>query len=162
MNDDSIQLARKAAKSFFAVLFLYITGYSGCMLVRQRDGPWVVTEDKLTNGTPVVLLEHHKLLAGGAVTLSFPGEQAPERFTNAPYRRIFRTPNTNDLPYGPVEYADVTFLPGTIAFDAFGHLIEIVSRTLYLDGREIAWTSGTNLVVQPGDKLPPASRPKRR
>ncbi len=161
MNDDSIQLARKAARSFFAVLFLYITGYSGCMLVRQRGGPWVVTEDKLTNGTPVVVLEHHKLLAGGPVTLTFPGETAPSRFTNAPYRRIFRTPNTNDLPYGHVEYVDITYLPGTVAFDAFGHLVEMVSRTLYLDGQEVAWTPGTNLVVRPEGKLPIEKRPKR-
>ena len=75
--------------------------------------------------------------------------------------RIFRDPNTNDLPYGPVEFADVTFLPGTIAFDAFGHLIEMVPRTLYLDGKEVAWNGETNVVVHPQDRLPMEKRPKR-
>ena len=162
LNDDGLKLAQKAARAFFAVLFLYITAFGGCTLVRQRGGPWVVTEDKMPDGTPVVRLEHHKLLMGGAVTLTFPGEHAPVRFTNAPYMRIFRDPNTNDLPYGPVEFADVTFLPGTIAFDAFGHLVELVPRTLYLDGHEVPWTVGTNLMVRPEDKLPVERRPKRR
>lgn len=131
-------------------------------MVRQRGGPWVVTEDKRPDGTPFVLLEHHRLLPGGGVTVLFPGETAPSRFTNAPYQRIFRDPNTNDLPFGPVEFADVTFLPGTIAFDAFGHLIELVPRTLYLDGKEVPWSAGTNWVVRPEGKLPLDKRPKRK
>lgn len=121
----------------------------------------MIIEDKQADGTPFVRLEHHRLLPDHPLTLVFPGEKAPERFTNAPYMRIFRDPNTNDLPYGPVEFADVTFLPGTIAFDAFGHLIELVPRILYLDGKEVAWNDQTNLIVRSQEKLPLEKRPKR-
>ena len=132
------------------------------MAVRQRGGPWVMFQDRLADGTPVVRLEHHKLLASGGVTLTFPGELAPARFTNAPLMRVFNNPGTNLLPYGPVEFLDVTFLPGTVAVDVFGHLIEAIPRTLFIDGREIPWVTGTNIVVPMTGKLPSDQRPKRK
>ena len=155
------------------------------MAVRQRGGPWVMIQDRAADGTPVVRIEHHKLLiladassrppaipgvrrdpiellAAGGVTFTFPGEHAPDRFTNAPLLTIFKTPNTNALPFGPVEFVDTTFLPGTIAVNIFGHLLEAVPRTLYLDGREIPWVAGTNIVVPLTGKLPANQRPKRK
>jgi len=130
------------------------------MAFRQRGGPWVVTESKSADGNPIITIEHLRLFPDGVVTLSFPGEKFPERFTNAPLRRIFRAPNTNSLPFGPVEFVDVTFLPGTVAVDAFGHLIEMVPRTLYLDGQEIPWTPGTNIIVPLTGKIPKDRLPK--
>jgi hypothetical protein len=162
LNDEGTKAVKAFAALFFATLFLYVTLYGGCMAVRQRGGPWVMFQDRMPDGTPVVRLEHHKLLSGGGVTLSFPGEHAPSRFTNAPLMRVFNTPSTNILPFGPVEFVDVTFLPGTIAVDCFGHLIEAVPRTLFIDGREIPWVMGTNIVVPMTGKLPPEQRPKRK
>lgn len=163
MNEESTKAVRGFVGIFLATLFLYITFYGACTAIRRKGGPWVITQDKAPDGTPVVRLEHHTIIGDGqAVTLRFPGEQAPARFTNAPFRRIYSLPNTNSLPYGPVEFLDVTFLPGTIAFDAFGHLVEMVPRTLFLDGREIPWVPGTNIVVDAAMKLPPEQRPKAR
>ncbi len=187
MNDEGTKAVKAFAAIFFATLFLYVTLYGGCMAVRQRGGPWVMFQDKLADGTPVVRIAHHKLLPGeirdenleasaltearrrdvphdrgGGVTLTFPGEQAPSRFTNAPLMRVFNNPGTNALPYGPVEFLDVTFLPGTVAVDVFGHLIEFIPRTLFIDGREIPWVNGTNIVVPMTGKLPPDQRPKRK
>ena len=162
MNDEGSKSVKTFAALFIGTLFLYVTIYGGCTAVRQRGGPWVMFQDRAADGTPVVRLEHHKLLAAGGVTLSFPGEHAPDRFTNAPLMTIFITPNTNALPFGPVEFVDTTFLPGTIAVDVFGHLLEAVPRTLYLDGREIPWVAGTNIVVPLTGKLPADKRPKRK
>jgi hypothetical protein len=162
LNDEGSKSAKTFAALFCGTLILYITIYGGCTAVRQRGGPWVMFQDRAADGTPVVRIEHHKLLAAGGITFTFPGERAPDRFTNAPLTIIFKTPNTNALPFGPVEFVDTTFLPGTIAVDVFGHLIEAVPRTLYLDGREIPWTPGTNIVVPPTGKLPPDQRPKRK
>lgn len=162
MNDEGSRAVKRFAGLFFGTLFVYVTFYGACMAYRQRGGPWVMFQDRATNGTPVVRLEHHKLLADGGVTFSFPGEHAPDRFTNAPLMRIFNTPNTNTLPFGPVEFVDTTFLPGTIAVDVFGHLIEANPRILYLDGREIPWVAGTNIVVPITGKLTADQRPQRK
>ncbi|MBN8245917.1 MAG: hypothetical protein J0L84_00575 [Verrucomicrobia bacterium] len=162
VNDDGTRAAKGFVGLFIATLFLYITFYGGCMAYRGRGGPWAVTQDKLADGTPVLRIEHHKILSAGAVTLTFPGETAPARFTNAPYRRIFSQPNTNIFPYGPVEFLDTTFLPGSVALDVFGHIVELVPRTLYLDGRDLGWTPGTNILVPMTSKIPPEARPKRK
>lgn len=162
LNDDGMKAAKGFVALFFATLFLYITVYGGCMAYRRRGGPWAVTQDKLPDGTPVMKIEHHVILSGGPVTLTFPGESAPTRFTNAPYQRIFSQPNTNIFPYGPVEFLDTTFLPGSVAMDVFGHVVEIVPRTLYLDGRELGWVPGTNIVVPATGKIPQDERPKRK
>jgi hypothetical protein len=145
---------------FLATLFLYITLYGGCMAVRRKGGPWVITQDKLPDGTPIVQIEHHRILSNGPVTLRFPGEVAPARFTNHPLQRIYSQPNTNILPYGPVVFLDTTFLPGNVTLDVFGHLVEMVPRTLYLDGKDVGWVAGTNIVLSPTNKLPVEARPK--
>lgn len=162
LNDDGMKAAKGFVALFFATLFLYITVYGGCMAYQRRGGPWAVTQDKLADGTPLLKIEHHVLLAGGPVTLTFPGETAPARFTNAPYLRIFSQPNTNIFPYGPVVFLDTTVLPGSVAMDVFGHLVEMVPRTLLVDGHEVGWTPGTNIVVPMTGKIPPEQRPKRK
>jgi hypothetical protein len=164
LNDDGIKTLKRVATVFFVVLFLYITGFGGCMMVRQKGGPWVVFEAVDSNGVPVVKITHHLRLTNGPVTLLFPGEKIgnlPVRSEPLGYSRVFRAPNTNDMPYGPVHFVDVTFLPGTVAFDVFGHLVEIQPRTLYLDGHETPWVSGTNIMLRPQDKMPTSQRPKR-
>ena len=162
MNDEGTKAVRNFGVVFIATLFLYVTIYGGCAAARQRGGPWVVIQGKGAGGEPWVRIAHHRVLGTNEVTLRFPGEVAPARFTNDPYTRIFNTPNTNALPYGPTPFVDVTFFPGTVAIDVFGHLIEMVPRTLYHDGREIPWVPGTNMVVSTEGKLPPEKRPVRK
>ena len=162
MNDDGVKAAKTFVGLFFATLFIYITGYGGCMAYRHRGGPWAVTQDKQSDGTPLMKVEHHRVLASGPVTLTFPGETAPSRFTNAPYQRVFSMPNTNIFPYGPILFLDTTILPGSVAFDVFGHIVEILPRTMILDGREIPWIPGTNIAVPATGKIPADQRPKRK
>ncbi len=162
MNDEGSKAVRNLIAIFIATLFLYITGYGGCTAVRQRGGPWVVIQGKDPSGQPWMRIAQHRILGDRDVTLVFPGEMAPARFTNDPFQRVFNSPNTNSLPYGPIPFVDVTFFPGTVALDAFGHLIEMVPRTLFLDGHEIPWVPGTNIVVSRDGKLPPEKRPLRK
>jgi hypothetical protein len=163
LNQEGNRAVKAFVGVFLATMFLYITFFGACTAARRKGGPWVVTQDRLPDGTPVLRLEHHKILGiGQSVSLTFPGERAPERFTNAPLQRIYTQPLTNALPFGHTEFVDVTFLPGTVALDAFGHLVEMVPRTLFLDGHEIPWTPGTNIVVSPENKLPQEKRPVRK
>ncbi|HRI15163.1 MAG TPA: hypothetical protein PLX89_19380 [Verrucomicrobiota bacterium] len=160
MNDEGARAAKGFVGLFFATLFLYITFYGGCMACRRKGGPWAITQDKLSDGTPILKIEHHRLLSNGPVILRFPGETAPARFTNHPFLRIYTQPNTNALPYGPVVFLDTTFLPGNVTLDVFGHLVEIIPRTLYVDGHDVGWNPGTNIVLSPAAKLPIEVRPK--
>ena len=162
MNDEGSKAIRNLIAIFIATLFLYITGYGGCTALRRRGGPWVVIQGRDTAGQPWMRIAQHRILGDHDVTLLFPGEIPPARFTNDPYLRVFNSPNTNGLPYGPIPFVDVTFFPGTVAVDVFGHLVELVPRTLYLDGREIPWVPGTNIVVSREGKLPPEKRPVRK
>lgn len=145
---------------FIATLFFYITFYGGCMACRRKGGPWAITQDKLPDGTPIVKIEHHLILSNAPVILQFPGEVAPARFTNHPFLRLYTQPNTNALPYGPVVFLDTTFLPGNVTLDVFGHLVEMIPRTLFIDGKEVGWHPGTNIIVSPSYKLPLEARPK--
>ena len=44
---------------------------------------------------------------------------------------------------------------GTVALGAFGHVVEMVPRTLFVDFREVAWGSETNMTLWPESKPSP-------
>ena len=160
MNDDGTRAVRTVIGLFVATLFFYITVYGGCMAYRRQGGPWAITQDKAPDGTPIIRIEHHRILSNAPVTLRFPGEVAPARFTNHPLLRIYSQPNTNALPYGPVVFLDTTFLPGNVTLYVFGHLVEMIPRTLFIDGKDVGWNPGTNISISPDYKLPVEVRPK--
>ena len=51
-----------------------------------------------------------------------------------------------------VKYADLTYLPGVITLELFGHEIELLPRTLYVNRHAIPWTAGTNLTLHASDR----------
>jgi hypothetical protein len=148
--NDTTPEAEKATKRFavlfVATLFAYITIYSGCEMWRLRGGAYTLRFDLATNGTPILQLQHRRLLPGGPMTLTFPGESAP-RLTNPPVLLSYDKPYTNDTPFGPMVFINTTDLPGTLALNAFGHAVELIPRRVLLDFAEIPWVSGTNVVV---------------
>lgn len=158
MSNDLSPDAERTLKKFFgifiATLFLYVTIYGGCEAYRVRNGAWHLTFDKQPDGTPVLRIDHPRLLTGGPVSIRFPGENAP-RVTNGPITYIYSRPDTNSTPFGPVYFVDTTQLPGTVALGAFGHVVEMVTRTLFVDFREVAWGSETNMTLLPEGKPSP-------
>jgi hypothetical protein len=145
---------RKFFGVFIATLFLYITIYGGCEAYRSRGGPWNITFDVLPGGTPQLRIEHPRILPGGPVKIDFPGEVAP-RVTNGPITYVYRRPNTNSTPFGPVIFVDTTTLPGNVTLNAFGHVVEMVPRTLFVNLHEVPWSSGTNMVLNRSDRPDP-------
>ena len=158
MNHDPSPEAERALKKFFgifiATLFLYVTVYGGCEAYRVRNGAWHLTFDKESDGTPVLRIDHPRLLATGPVSIRFPGEDAP-RVTNGPITYVYSRPDTNTTPFGPMYFIDTTQLPGTVALGAFGHVVEMIPRTVFVDFREVPWMSGTNLTLSVADKPSP-------
>lgn len=139
---------------FVATLFGYVTLYGGCQLVRRRGGPWNLTYAMASNGVPELRIEHPKLLGPQPVVLSFPGEK-PGR-TDLPITAVFSVPITNAMPFGPVIFVDNSLLPGTVAVNCFGHVVELVPRTLFVDMKEVPWTPGAHIVLSPTNKPDPS------
>jgi hypothetical protein len=158
LNNDPSPEAERTLRKFFgifiATLFLYVTIYGGCQAYRVRNGAWQITFDKLPDGTPQLRIDHPRILHAGPVSLNFPGEIAP-RVTNGPITYVYNRPDTNSTPFGPIFFLDTTQLPGTIALNAFGHVVEMVPRTLFLDMAEVPWTSGTNITLSATNKPSP-------
>jgi hypothetical protein len=164
LSNDPSPEAEKALRKFFGVfigtLFLYVSIYGGCQAYRVRSGAWRLTFDLQPDGTPQLRIDHPRILKEGPLALSFPGEVAP-RVTNGPITWVYTRPDTNTTPFGPIVFLDNTQLPGTISINAFGHAVEMVPRTLFVDFQEIPWTSGTNVVLK-ADTKPDPERMKPR
>ena len=139
--------------AFVATLFGYVTLYGGCELARRRGGAWNLTYALSSNGVPELRIEHPKILGPLPVTVSFPGEK-PER-TDLPLTAVFSVPITNAMPFGAVIFVDNTVLPGTVTVNCFGHVVEMIPRTLFVDMTEVGWVPGTNIVLGASSKPDP-------
>ena len=155
LNEDFDKAFKKVFGLFLLTLFAYVTVFGACQAYRRRNGAWTITFDRSQDGTPVLRIEQPKLLAAGAVSLSFPGETVTRN--DLPITAVFNYPITNAMPFGPVIFVDTSQLPGDVTLNVFGHAVEIFPRTLRLDLREISWSPGTNIVVTAGTK-PSAER----
>jgi hypothetical protein len=147
--------AKSIALLFLVVLAAYLLVFYGLEHLRQRGGPWEVEFRANTPGEPtVVVAQPGKGLTG--VTLVFHGEST----TNLPGRVAFGRVQT-PVPFGKVIYEDLTFLPGVVTFDLFGHEIELLPRTLLANKREIPWQSGTTIELWPTNKPAEPPRPPK-
>jgi hypothetical protein len=151
VSDETIPPAAKKLFFFFiATLFLYVTIYGACQAMRVKGGPWNLTYALGEDQVPELRIEHPKRLGSLPVILRFPGE-TPER-TDLPITAVFSSPITNNMPFGPVLFVDTTLLPGTVAVNCFGHVIELVPRTLFLNFQEVPWVAGTQMVLSQESK----------
>ena len=67
------------------------------------------------------------------------------------------------VPFGKVIYEDLTFLPGVVTFDLFGHEIELLPRALIANKKQVAWQSGVTVDLWPTNKpAEPPHPPKAR
>ena len=149
--------------AFFAlVLALYLASFQGVEYLRHRKGPWSVRFDRTADGTPLAEIFQPRLGITG-VRLLFPGET----FTNETETVAFALPEpTRLVPFGRVIYEDLTFLPGVVTFDLFGHEIELVPRMLVVNRKAIPWRPGAAIEVMRDDKpaappQPPATAPRK-
>jgi len=84
------------------------------------------------------------------VTLVFPGETAVA-FTNKSVKIEFRAPKQTpfEMPFGKCLFEDLTFLPGTVTFEAYGHEIELLPRILVIDQKEKDWRATSVITIEP-------------
>lgn len=146
---------RRVVVLFGVVLVLYLMAFHGIEHMRHRKGPWVVEFSRNEAGDPAVVVSQG-WLGIESVALQFPGERAES--VALPQRVAFERPGRG-IPFGEVLYEDLTFLPGVVTFNLFGHEVELLPRVLLINKREVPWESGRVISLDPEAKPAPPPRP---
>ena len=126
-----------------AVVIAVVVYFAGFYFIEHRrtvKGPWEVTFG--SDGQIPYLLINQKTLRIKDFKIRFPGGITAN--ASNPIEVAFDTPGKT-APFGQIKFSDLTFLPGTITFQLFGHTIELVPRVLGVDGKEHPWDAGTPL-----------------
>ena len=141
--------ADNPAKHFLLAFLIALAGYVLCYETiqhwRTRNGPWQVTFLQAANRAPEISIQQPKLGITN-VKIIFVDEIA----TNQPAAGAvpgsaatlsFRQPRPvpYDLPFGSCVFMDTISLPGTVTFQIFGHVIELLPRVLIIDRQEYPW-----------------------
>jgi hypothetical protein len=136
---------------FGGCVLLYALAFGFIEGSRHRKGPWELSFGTDSSGIPSLRIDQPALGIQG-VEIRFPRVH----LTNGSTRSVVRldTP-ARPLPFGNRLHEDLTFLPGVIALELFGHEVEIAPRTLVVDRKEVAWSP--NLVM--GLEVPPPPAP---
>jgi hypothetical protein len=131
--------------AFLLAVICYAFFYKTIEHRRTRKGPWQVI---FTNsaGAPAILVNQPKLAISN-VEISFPDQPAPPG--NSLGVLLFSQPQPVPyaVPFGKCVFMDTTFLPGTVAFQLYGHEIELLPRVLVVDRQEHPWTGDNRIIL---------------
>lgn len=143
--------AKSIALLFVAVLAFYLAVFFGIEQSRKHRGPWEVDFRTNADGSPVLMVSQTRLgLSDARIVIH--GENAANASGRVSFDQVKRP-----VPFGRVIYEDLTFLPGVVTFDLFGHEIELLPRALIADKKLVAWKSGATVDLWPTNK--PAEPP---
>lgn len=148
---------KAAVLLFVGVLAAYLGVFHGIEYARQRKGPWEADFSTDSQGRPFVIVSQQALKIS-SVTLQFSGERIAK--TNLSAHVHFDRPK-KAVPFGKVIYEDLTFLPGVVTFDFFGHEVEFLPRVLIVNKREVPWKSGSVIELSATNKPPTPPRPAK-
>ena len=153
--DHSDKLPKHLLMGFALALGVYVAFFTCDQHLRKRKGGWQV--DFSTNAAGWARIDITQPTLKIREQIVFRGEAATNTGSVS-----FDRPG-KPIPFGKVKFEDLTYLPGSVAFDFFGHEVELLPRTLYLNKREIPWTGAVH-ELKPDEKLPPGMsyEPKRR
>ncbi|HXJ74484.1 MAG TPA: hypothetical protein VNM37_16655 [Candidatus Dormibacteraeota bacterium] len=138
---------------FVSVLILYFVVFEGIEYLRYRKGPWVIDFQGGANGSPTLLISQPHLRLTN-VLLVLRGERMTNGSGRVSFDRVQRP-----VPFGRMIYEDLTFLPGVLTFDLYGHEVELLPRTLVINRRQIPWRSGATVDLWPTNKPPHPPQP---
>jgi len=144
-------------KQIIAVFVCALVGYLAVFYwieyQRRKDGPWQATFTSV-EGMPVIVVNHSKLQLTN-VTIAFADAPVPTNLTQTVAFEHGR-PAPFDLPFGKCVFIDALYMPGTAAWEVFGHEIQLMPRVLTIDKVERPWRSGEKILLtnQPSATLP--------
>ena len=147
--------AKSIALLFGVVLGLYLAVFYGIERARQHKGPWEVDFQTNAEGSPMLTVSQEKLGLSD-VKIVVHGENASNAIGRVSFDQVKRP-----VPFGRVIYEDLTFLPGVVTFDLFGHEIELLPRILIADKKLVEWKSGSTVDLWPTNKPAEPPHPPR-
>lgn len=124
-------------------LVLYLIFYNFIENRRTRNGPWRVTFTNEAGAPELIVVESALNVTNCKIT--FPGEPAADKYETLVFAQPQSVPF--DVPFGKCVFEDTTFQPGTIAFQFFGHVVQLMPRVLTIDQQEYAWQSDKTFTV---------------
>jgi hypothetical protein len=134
---------------FFVVLAVYLAGFYGIEHLRHRQGPWRVLFVADEHGTPAIEISQPALDID-SVSVVFQGETAG--VSNLSDTVVFDVPR-KPVPFGEVLFEDLTFLPGAVTFNFFGHEVELLPRVLVVNRQPVKWESHTAIELEATNKV---------
>lgn len=150
--------ARSLVLFFVVVFLLYLGAFYGCEYMRARKGPWEVQFVSDSSGRPSIIVDQ-PALGVSSLEILFHGEHINR--TNLSERVLFNAP-LKPTPFGKVIYEDLTFRPGVVTFDLFGHEIELLPRVLIVNKKEVPWKSDSIVELTGADKPGEPPRPPHK
>ena len=146
-------LLKHAAGALLLAIVIYVGGYSLDQHLRSRRGPWRVTFTAEPSGAPAIVVDQPALGISN-LKIVFNGEAASKGSATV----AFDIPQ-RPVPVGKVKFEDLTYLPGTVTLELFGHEIEMIPRTLFINRLEHPWRSNTTITLSPADRRSFPPRP---
>ena len=148
---------KSIAAVFVVVVILYFAAFWGIERLRQQRGPWVVDFGSNAQGEPTLSVSQPATRVAD-VRLVVHGEKNTNTPVTVRFDRVLRP-----VPFGSVIYEDLTFLPGVVTFDLFGHEVELLPRVLVVNKQEVPWQQGATVDLWPTNKpATPPQPPKQR
>ena len=141
---------KQALLLFGAVLLAYLAVFNAIEWARQRKGGWRVLFLTDGAGRPRVEIDQPALKL--SARLHFADETV--NLTNLSEQVVFDRPR-KPVPFGKVIYEDLTFLPGVVTFDFFGHEVELLPRVLIVNKAEVGWSASMKLASTNKPANPP-------
>jgi hypothetical protein len=145
-------LQRILLGAFVAALVFYASGFALNSYLQQRRGPWEITFSANSQGEALMVIRQPALGIDGT-RIIFSGKKPA---TTEPIRVCFETPRTS-IPFGEVIYDDLTYLPGVVTLQVFGHEMELLPRTLYINRKPLSWPEATQVILPPAALSPSGS-----
>lgn len=140
---------------FVAVVLAYLAVFNGIEYARKRKGPWEVEFTATPEGRPLLLIT--QAYSRVFTVLEFPDEKVNVDSATV----VFDRPKKGKPPFGKVIYEDLTFLPGVVTFDLFGHEVELLPRVLIVNKKELQWHATGHVQLWTTNKLPVPPKPAK-
>ncbi|MCC7376935.1 MAG: hypothetical protein IT581_19910 [Verrucomicrobiales bacterium] len=136
----------------------YILLYGCDRRLRVHRGPWQVTFDQASDGTPLVRIDQPELGISNVV-VRFEGETLPPPRPSLPVQVRFDNPD-RPVPFGTLAFHDLMYQPGTVVLQCFGHEVQMLPKALYLNRATQSWRNDESHLLSATNKPASLAPPK--